>query len=183
MNKDKFVGELAKLCPSSTFLSLIGYRNDFAEVADYSLVFHMSYENALRRSVDIMESYLPKDAEEAKAKEELLSSFNASLKRSAEILVEEIDDAYTRFFDEDGKHIKGIKMHTASNALHLYGLVVYKRVLMPGMYPPDTRKPFTIVKDRLRSMCPVGKFRQFKIVPDRVDKISVDNLSLLAPTP
>ena len=181
MNKDQFVKELSKLRSSSTFLSLIGYRNEFSEVADFSIVFHMSYENAVRRSIDVLNGILPKDDLEALAKEDLIESLEGSLKRAIEIPPEEIDDAYTRFFDEDGRYIKGIKMHTVSGMLHLYGLVVHKRCIMPGIYPPDNRKPLTIAKDRLRSMCPVGKFRQFKITSDKVESISVDNLSLLPP--
>lgn len=181
MNKEQFVAELAKLRTSSTFLSLIGYRNEHSEVADYSIIFHMSYENALKRSIEALDGVVPIDDLQAQAKLELLESFQKSLLKMKETSVEDIDDAYTRFTDADGKHIKGVKLHTETDALHLYGLVVHKRVMVPGMYPKKNRKPLTIAKDELRKLCPVNKFRQFKILPSQVDRVAVENLSLLPP--
>lgn len=182
MNQQKFVAELSKLRPSATFLSIMGYRNEYSEVADYSLIFHMSYENALRRSLQALESVVPSSDMESVAKEELIAGFQKSLDKMAETPIEELDDNYTRFFDSDGKHIKGVKLHTATATLHLYGLVNHKRILIPGNYSKgDNRRPLTIAKDKLRKLCPVSKFRQFRLTPDQVDRISVENLSLLAP--
>jgi hypothetical protein len=182
MNQEQFVAELAKLRPSSTFLSLLGYRNEHSEVADYSIIFHMSYENALKRSIMKLEEVVPADDLQAQAKQELIDGYRASLERMATTPVEEIDDAYTRFFDTDGSYIKGVKVHTATHTLHLYGLVNLKRVLMPGTYPHRNRKELTIAKDKLRRLCPVDKFRQFRILPSQVDRIAVENLSLLPPS-
>jgi hypothetical protein len=83
--------------------------------------------------------------------------------------------------DEDNTPIKGVKLHVATNTLHLYGLVAHKRVLMPGLYTKGNRRPLTVAKDKLRHLTPVGKFRQFKITPSQLDSISVENLSLLPP--
>jgi len=181
MDNAKFVSELAKLRPSATFLTLIGYRNEASEVADYSIVFHMSYENALKRSIAALQAVVPVDDLEAKAKRELIDGYTTSLDKMAETHVEEIGDAYTRFYDESGTPIKGVKLHTATNTLHLYGMVNAKRVLMPGHYTKTNKRELTIAKDKLRKLCPVSKFRQFKITSDQVDRISVDNLSLLPP--
>jgi len=179
----QFVSELGRLRPSATLLSILGYRNEYSEVADYSLVFHISYENALRRSLTALESVIPSTDYESIAKRELIDSYNKSLDKMATTPIEELEDNYTRFLDEDGNHIKGVKMHTESGTLHLYGLVNHKRVIMPGLYPKkaDNRRPLTVAKDKLRKLCPVNKFRQFHITPDQVNSISVENLSLLPP--
>jgi hypothetical protein len=182
MNQEKFVSELAKLRTSSTFLSLMGYRNEASEIADYNIIFHMSYENALKRSIIALESVVPADDLQSLAKQELIDGYNKSLNKIATVAVEDIDDAYTRFFNENGTYIKGVKLHTQSNVLHLYGLVNFKRVIMPGLYPTTNKRPLTIAKDKLRKLCPVDKFRQFKILPSQVDRISVENLSLLPPS-
>ena len=171
--------ELSKLRPSATFLSLMGYRNNYSEIADYNIVFHMSYESALKRSIVTLDAIVPASDLEVQAKQELLESYNTSLTKMASTPIEEIDDAYTRFFDADGKYIKGVKMHTETGTLHLYGSVVHKKITMPGIYPKVNHRPLTIAKDRLRRLCPVDKFRQFKILPDQVDRITVENLSLL----
>lgn len=181
MNKYNFINELSKLRPQSTFMSICGYRNEHSEVADYSIIFHMSYANALRRSVMALESIVPVDDMQAIAKRELIDGYNHSLEKMATTPVEEIDDAYTRFFDNDGSYIKGVKVHTATNTLHLYGLINFKRVIMPGTYPKSNKRELTLAKDKLRKLCPVAKFRQFRILPSQVDSIAVQNLSLLPP--
>jgi hypothetical protein len=181
MNNSQFVAELAKLKPSSTFLTVKGYRNEASEIADYSIVFNISYRSALEKSIAILQEMNLTSELEKYARDELVESHNKSLVKIASLPLEEIERGYQRFFDENDNHIKGIKLHIASNTLHLYGLVVHKRVLMPGEYGTDLRKRSTVVKDKLRYLTPVGKFRQFKITPAQVDAIKVQNLSLLPP--
>jgi hypothetical protein len=181
MNKEQFVEELSQLRPASTFLTLRGYRNGVDEVADYSVAFHISYRTALEKSIQILNRMKLRTPLEQMARQELTESFRKSLTKMEETLVEDIEDGYTRFFDDDGNHIKGVKMHNATTTLHLYGLVVHKRVTTPGIYPHVNSRPLTIAKDKLRYLTPVGKFRQFRITPQQVEQISVENLSLLPP--
>lgn len=181
MDKIEFLTELAKLRTSSTFLTLVGYRNEYSEVADYSILFHMDYANACRKSIQVMEKYVPTDHLQTLAKAELLSSFRRSLRTAETTLEVDIDDAYSRFIAANGTYIKGVKMHTKTGILHLYGLLVHKRVTMPGIYPDSTGSELVQVKRHLRKMCPLGKFRQFRITPFQVERISVENLSLLPP--
>lgn len=181
MDNKSFVSELSQLRPSSTFLSIIGYRNEASEIANFSLLFHMSYRSALEKSKAILQGLALSNDLEKQARDELIASFDKSLLNMAQTPIEEIEDGYQRFFDEEGNYIKGVKLHVATDTLHLYGLVVHKRVMMPGMYKQTNRKPLTIAKDKLRYLTPVGKFRQFKITPSQVDRISVEKLSLLPP--
>lgn len=181
MTKESFVSELSKLRPASTFLNLHKYRNEAGEVADYNIVFHMSYENALKKSVAILESLVPDSDLQAAAKHELLNSYHASIAQINKTKIEDINDSYTRFFDSDGSYIKGVKMHTESGVLHLYGLVHQKIVLMPGTYKKKNSLPKTIEKNKLASRCPVSKFRQFRLLPSQVEGIKVEGLYLLPP--
>jgi len=102
MTRAQFISELSKLRPAATFLSLLGYRNEASEIADYSLVFHMSYENALRRSLVALESVVPETDLDALAKQELMDSYQTSLEKMATTPLEEFDDNYffikNRFF-------------------------------------------------------------------------------------
>lgn len=181
MDNATFIEELSKLRPSATFLTLKGYRSESSEIADYSVAFHISYENALKKSIERLSAMDLTGDLEKQARLELISSFSKSLGNMANTPVEEIDDAYTRFFDDDGNYIKGVKMHTNTWTLHLYGLVVHKRVLMPGIHKHVNSKPLTIAKDKLRHLTPVGKFRQFRLLPEQVDAIAVEGLHLLPP--
>ena len=179
MDNLQFVTELAKLRTGSTFLVLKGYRNEASEVADYNIVFHMSYENALKKSIEVLSELTLTGDLEKLARLDLISSFTKSLGNP--VKVEDRESAYAYYVDDDNTPIKGVKLHVATNTLHLYGLVVNKRVYMPGMYAKTNKKPLTVAKDKLRHLTPVGKFRQFKILPSQVDSISVENLSLLPP--
>ncbi len=182
MNTNEFVSELSKLRPSSTFLTLRGYRNERSEIGDYSVAFHISYENALKKSIEVLSAMDLTGDLEKQARFELLDSFAKSLARgSASHELEERDPTYTYFKDDDGNYIKGVKMHTSTGTLHLYGTVVHKRVLMPGIYPKVNSKPLTIAKDKLRHLTPVGKFRQFRLLSSQVDNIAVEGLHLLPP--
>jgi hypothetical protein len=183
MDKQQFLSELGRLRPGSMFLSLMGYRNEYSEVSNYSIIFHMSYQKALERSLAALQGVVPGSDYESIAKRELIDSYHKSLDKMAITPLEELEDNYTRFLDENGNYIKGIKMLTQTGELHLYGLVNSKRIIIPGNYPnkADTRRPLTVAKDKLRKLCPVSKFRQFKLSPDQVDSISVQNLSLLPP--
>jgi hypothetical protein len=179
MDKKLFVAELAKLRPSATFLHLKKYRNEWGEIADYSIVFHMSYENSLKRSVATLKEIAPQSKVETRAKQELLDSYQDSLKKIASTPIEKINDEYTRFFDEKGQYIKGVKLHTASCTLHLYGLIVQKKVYVAGGYPLHNKEELTVVKDRFRRMCDANRFRQFRILPHQVERITVEHLDIL----
>lgn len=182
MNNTDFIAELGKLRPSATFLTLKGYRNEASEIADYSVAFHISYENALKKSIAVLSALDLQGDLEKQARFELLDSFAKSLARGAgSPELEERDPTYSYFKDDDGNYIKGVKMHDATWTLHLYGLVVHKRVLMPGIYKHVNHRPLTIAKDKLRHLTPVGKFRQFKLLSSQVDNIAVEKLSLLPP--
>lgn len=181
MDRDQFVAELAKLRPASMFLAIKGYRNEASEIADYSIAFHMSYRSALQKSITILQQLSLSDDLEKQACAEQLTSFQHALATLKDDELEKMEDGYQRFFDDDGNHIKGIKLLTSNDTLYLYGLVAHKRVLIPGFYKEVNSKPLTIAKSKLRYLTPVGKFRQFRITPNRVDQICVQNLSLLPP--
>lgn len=178
----EFVAELSKLRPTSTFLTLKSYRNNHSEVSDYSIVFNISYKSALEKSLLALHSVVPANDIEALAKRELIESYTQSLTNLETVPFEELEDHYQGFKDEQGKYIKGIKLHTETQTLHLYGLVAHKKVLVPGTYPVKNKRELTKAKDKLRKLCPVDKFRQFKINADQLDGISVQNLVLLPPS-
>jgi hypothetical protein len=180
MNTQQFIKTLSKLRPSSTFLTLKGYSNEHGEVADYSIVFHISYRSALERSILMLESLVPENDLEAQAKNELLLSYNNSLNKIEDFSIEEMEDnTYSHFKDENGNYIKGIKLHNTTDILHLYGLVANKRILIPGDYKEVKSRPLTLAKNKLKKNLPVNRFRQFKILPSQVEEINVENLNFL----
>ena len=171
---------LATLRPSATFLSIRGYRAaSSGELADHSIVFHMSYGSALERSIALLSEVVPADDLEAQAKAELLTSYGKSLDKVRTEPLEVVGDHYDRVIGADGEHIKGIKIHKESGALHLFGLAHRKVVREKGTYKEVKSKPLTIAKDKLRKGLPVERFRQFIIAPGSFEEMRVENLSVL----
>lgn len=181
MNKKEFVTEIAKLRPGSTFLVLHKYLNEHGEVADFNIIFHMSYENALKRSIAAVEAFKPDGELQARAQLEVLASYRESLHKAKTIPIEEVDDGYHRYRDDDGKIIQGVKLHVKSDVLHMFGLIHLKRIITPGVYKKVNSAELTIEKNKIRALGPVSRFRQFMLHPDKLEKVAVQKLSLLPP--
>lgn len=178
MDNQTFVNELSKLKPSSTFLSLIDYENASGEIANYSIVFHMSYEQAVKKSLQMISEYEAVGDLEIKAKNQLIESYQKSLDKMETTPMEEIMDGYQHFRAEDG-YVKGVKLHLETGNLHLYGLLNKKSVKVPGTYKDKKSSELTLVKNRLSKNLPVSKFRQFTITADKVSCIRVQKIELL----
>lgn len=175
MQNDLFLQELSKIGSGATFLTVSEYTNSVGEVADYSITFHVSYQSLLLRSLVQLESYVPENELELKAKQELAKSYQASLDKMNSTEMEQLEEHYTHFKDSNGNYIKGVKLHNASNALHIYGVVVHKRVITPGTYKKVESKPLTLAKNKISNMLPISKWRQFKITPEQVKSINVQH--------
>ena len=181
MNRAEFISTLANLRSASTFLVLHKYRNAHGETADFNIVFHMSYENALKKSIVAANAYAAVGDLAEQAKAEVLASYKQSLHNVQTTPLEEVDDAYDRYFDDDQNEIKGIKLHRDSDTLHLFGLIHLKRVLVPGTYKTVNSRPLTIEKRKIQKLCPADRFRQFRLLPTQVEKITVEKMNLLPP--
>jgi hypothetical protein len=177
MNNQDFISELSKLRSGSTFLTIKGYRNSFQEIADYSLVFNMSYRNALKRSIKTLEAMSLGNDLERQARSELIESWNKSLLN----LSNKNDPTFSYFKDEEGRQLAGIKLHNTTNVLHLSGLQVHKRVRLAGVYPEVKHRTLTLAKMKLSSLTSVGKYKMFSLTPHQVESINVQGLELLPP--
>lgn len=177
---------LSEIKKGSTFLTVHHYLNNFGEISDFSIVFHINYINAVSRSLELLEGYSVnrEDAvnrpythrELEVARKELLESFrmtldgNNTLAKSA--------DSYVRVNNGEGQPIPGIKLHESQDILHLIGFRVHKNILLKGKYPPDNRAAKTIAKDDLRSRLPVGRFTQFKLTPGKFRSLVVNGMTI-----
>jgi len=159
----------------STFLAIKGYINNSEEKSDNSIVFHVNYHNAIKKSLMIFNSYRPTNIIEEKVRQELIESYTTSLTgynpraRSAH--------AYTGISDGNSL-IRGVKWHDRYTACHLWGFVVHKRIITPGNYLEINSGASSIVRQKLLGMTPLSKFRQFKIIQGRFNSIGVEKLSL-----
>lgn len=171
------VDKLATIRPDSTFLSIRGYISATSgEIANFQIAFHMSYKNALERSVIALEATIPENDIQSLAKTELLASYAKSLDKINNEPLEILGEHYDRVLDLEGNPIKGIKFHSETGNLHLFGLLVKKTVLVTGTHKPVNKRPLTIEKDILSKELPVSRFRQFIIKPGSYNEIRVENM-------
>lgn len=154
-------------------MTISGYSNANGEIANYSIVFNVSYENALKKSIEIINNYNAESNLQKTAKAEVLKSLNKSLTN-----LESVGDGYDKVVSK-GKLIKGIKFHRSSAAYHIYGFVVHKKVLLPATYKDVKSSDLTIEKRKLMKLCPVSKYRQFKL-SNSFEKIAIDGKVILS---
>jgi len=182
---------LSRLRPGSTFLSIRGYQNRYLEVANYSLCFHVSYTNAIAKSIEILKKQVPTNEIQKRALEELIASYTNTLQGYNPKATSA--DAYERIVNVENEIIRGVKYHPANDELHLWGFQIRKKphpILVEcdicgdgTIHPESTRKPvnsrpLTIAKNEYKKLLPVERFHQFRLVPTVFKEIRVQNMSL-----
>ena len=178
--------ELSKVRRNAMFLTVRDYENEFSEVSDFSIVFHVDYMNSIQRSKQIIEQYKPnfKDCEGRpfsirdvdQARKELLDSYSMTLSGFNPLYT--CIGAYEQVLDQDGQVIPGIKLHKKDDILHLEGYRVQKRVLRSGKYPVIKSYPLTLAKNMLRTRTPADRWGQFKLSRGRFSVITVDRINI-----
>jgi hypothetical protein len=187
------------LRPNATYLAVHQYTNNYGELSNFSIVFHINYRNALIRSKKLLEDFKPNMAhvlgrvfslqELREAKDDLLSSIDDSLAGinpratsahaySPILALASGEEWYGESQSDPEYAVKGIKLHRRQDIVHLYGFLVHKVVLMNGNYPIVKSKPFTVARNYLRNMLPVGAFRQFKLTRGKFDRLTVEKVSV-----
>ena len=165
-----------KIKPGATFMSVKGYTNNYDEVSNFGLVFHVNYMNAVRKAVEAWSFHNASTKIEQQAKDELIESYLQTLSghnpnaRSAH--------AYSAIVDGKLKTVQGVKFHDKESAVHLWGFLLNKKILSGGSYPTVTSSPLTIAKKSLMRLTPLSRFRQFKLVEGRFSSIGVQKLNL-----
>lgn len=163
-----------QITPSATFLSVMGYTNNYGELSNFGLVFHANYMKAVREAVNVWFHYSPKDELERMAKRELLDSFRDTLRGKSHSKVANI---YSEI--SDGKElIQGVKFHDRTDTIHLTGFLIHKKILKPGVYPAQLASPKTEAKDRLRALTRLSRFRQYKLTERTFKHIGVEQMRL-----
>lgn len=159
----------------ATFMSIKGYTDNFGGTSNFGIVFHVSYINAVKKSLNIWQAYTPRNELECKVRKELLDSYLDTL--SGSNFRARSAHAYRPI--SDGKSlIRSVKWHDNGKACHFWGFGVHKIELKHAIYPFDMRNESTIVRRYFLNMTPLHRFRQFKIVEGRFNSIGIDNLTL-----
>jgi hypothetical protein len=169
----EFVDTLATLKPNAMFATLVDYKADNGEEATHNVIFHFSYINAVKKSIEELNSlYLTTD-EEITARDELIASLEKTLSTP---MKDKDEDQFERFFNVDGEPIPGVRRHKGTGNLHVYALAHKKHIKTPGITKPvkDT------AKNRLRAATTVSKFRAFVIAPNKLSELRVSGMTITA---
>jgi hypothetical protein len=177
MTVEELVNVFAKLRPNATFVSIKEYTNNYNEISNFGIVFHIDYKEVLKRSQKIVSSYRSEDILYKEAKRLVLSSLNGRID-SYKNPLEERDAPYVYFKDAYGKYIKGIKAHQETGDLYMFGLLVSKEILVPANYKQTNSSSLTLAKEKIERITPVSKFRQFKLIPRSYKEITIENITI-----
>ena len=67
----------------------------------------------------------------------------------------------------------GVKLHKASGALHISGVLITETVREPGEYKEVKSAPKTIAKNAIRNMLPLSKLREYKLTAENIEQVTV----------
>lgn len=174
--KDYCIHILSHVRPQATFLSVRGYRNNFYEVANFTVCFHADYIHAVQRSLELVKKYRPKNDIEAAARDEILQSMRWTLNGFNPLYT--CHGVYEEILGADGKPIPGIKLHTEQDSVHINAMKVRKDVISKGLYPDTKSADKTIAKRIIKAATPLAKWVQFKLEPKRFKELAVQNMRI-----
>ncbi len=186
--KDFCIDVFSRVDPRATFLSIAGYKNNWDEKADFSVVFHVNYLNAVRKSQQLIMSktwsrrplcgrawgFMPSDVDAARV--ELLDSYQDTLNGYNPLYT--CRKVYEPILDANGEPIPGVKLHSRLDEIHINAMRIRKKVLIKGDYKKRDSSPKTLAKNWLRSFTPLSKWVQFKLVPLRFDELVVQKMRI-----
>lgn len=147
------------------FISISNYTNKNGEVSNVLLNIGASLHKAKKKDVYKLENTVFNDPLKEIAKNEIINSLKAPLKKRSESQ----KDAYINICN-------GLRMHINTGKLYIYGLQVKKKILVRGEYPTVRNKPLTIAKNELKKGLKSSKFRQYEL--SNIVNISIDGNKL-----
>lgn len=164
---------IGKTIKGTTFVGTT-YRNAQGELSKQLIVSGISYENCLLndfQSLEANQSTIFEKLEKDYSIELITQAYNnlySSLEKrlstpetKAKLLAEK-DSTIVRSQAQIDAYVhlaKGIKKHIETNEIHVFGLVVKKRIIEPIEYKPTKSKELTIVQNKIKKLC---DFKQSK---------------------
>lgn len=168
-----YLNEFASLKNKNKFLNIYAYKNNYGEIADYSLTFNFDYYKYINDCLNKINKIKTNNHLALKAKDELINSFQDSLTgynyRYTNYGV------YKNLYLSSGEIINGIKLHIETNVIHLFGLILHKNIIKLAVYPNKQTSDFIKIKNSLKKEIGADRYRQFKLIKDRFKYIETSN--------
>ncbi len=179
------------------FLCIEGYKPEKGGEFNYVMSFGSNYLKACERSIATLNSLnvenewknlnLPGNKFGNKipfskndfniAYDEVIKSLEKSVLGENE-RGEAISEAYEPVIDSSGQTVKGVKFHTESKTLHLTGIQVSVKVIIPA--PPKkivNSAPLTIAKNWWKDQLQVNNWKNWKLKEGKFSTIRVEHLT------
>lgn len=173
---NRFVAILASKIATLTingprFIGLTYTAKKTGEMSRFTLQLGASYENCVRESLRIArEQLLALESDvDIIACNELINSYENTLAQMALGLQNE---AYTKA-ELYETIIPGLKIHLQDNSLEVCGLVVQRKVLIPGVHKPVKSSANTLAKNHLKKAHPLDKYRTLALDIGVMDTIRI----------
>jgi hypothetical protein len=159
------------------FASLTYLSKSAGELSRYTANFGFSYHEIVEKSKlelellmadPVIQSAWNEDYKAAAAK--IMASLTKTLAAHAR---GEQNEDYTK----RGQYLplgNGANLNTKDNTIQLFGLVLTKTVLTPGVYPVVNSSAVTIARRKIEKMLPIGNFREFAIDESQVAQMKVN---------
>ncbi len=171
---NKIINKITKAAKKTQFISF-EYENSRGEKARYTIQVGCNYLNLVKRSVLELEAEKSSLTEESReAAESLIYSFNKTIE-GEKINTEIRPSPYEPLLDQEGKQIKGVKIHKENRSLYVDGLLRSKVVIKTGNVEKNKGKK---TKDFMRESLPVGNYRQFRLNNVSIAKLNGETLIL-----
>jgi len=177
----------ASVNPRSSFIYIHDYLNNFGEIADHSVCFHVNYLTAVSKALSSLQEYSPSfndcqgkpfsfvNLKEARL--ELLQSYDWSLSLDGNPLYT-CSGVYLPLHNGAGEVIPGIKYHKDSDLIYLDGLRLFKKVKIKGNPYHRKMEAKTLAKLFLRELTPLHKWGQYSLGQGRFSKITIEKRDL-----
>ena len=194
MAKQEFICKATKIFnqidTNAQFIVIHNYKNNDGELSTYSLCWRISYENAVKRSLEILKNFdiSKQNLTEKKytilhlqeALEELIDSLVVTLTHgTGNNPLATSAHAYDSVTDRYGKLIPGVKIHREQDVLHLTNVFRLNKIVhCPTVYKKVNHSMKTLAKNDLRKLLPLRKFGQFKLEPGKFERMVVQKITL-----
>lgn len=172
--KNNVLVAVAKTIKGTSFIGINEYENQKGEVSNQTIVAGITYENALLHDFNVLkvsEDKIFNELEKSYSKELILQAYKnvyESLEKrlSSDEVKEKLRLENDKTIKQSDAQIdafihlaKGIKKHKETNQIHIFGLVVRKKVLVQGEYKETKSRELTIVQNKIKKLC---EFKQEK---------------------
>lgn len=180
INEAQTISALARNANGCKFASVLYRSVDTRELARYSLLIGVSYENAVDRDLEFLyklkkykpygDANTPAALVHIQAVDELINGLERSKSKFNQ--TSNAADIYTNICN-------GIKKHKETGVFYLWGFIQQKTVINPSTAPSKSvqSKPLTIEKNRIRRKLHTDSYRQFKI--DNIGTVKINNQTLV----